>query len=229
MFDTQIEYFKNQYNIIAIDLLGHGQSTQVKKGESITSMSQWILEILEEENISKAHFLGVSLGSIIAQDFANRNPDLVQSLACFGGYDINNFDAKAQKENSMNQMLMMAKAIFSIKWFAESNKKISAYTPKAQQAFYEMNLEFPKKSLQYLSSLNNMINQHQTKSRSYPLIIGYGEHDIPMSKQLSQSWHEAEPLSQLVFFEEAGHCVNMDSPDKFNKVMETFWHQQHVI
>lgn len=63
----------------------------------------------------------------VAQDFANRYPEAVQSLACFGGYDINNFDTKMQRENQASQTLMMLKAVFSIKWFAKSNKKISAY------------------------------------------------------------------------------------------------------
>ena len=104
----------------------------------------------------------------------------VQSLACFGGYDINNFDAKMQKENSASQTLMMLKAIFSIKWFAKSNKKISAYTLQAQKDFYEMNIQFSKKSFMYLSSLSSMVNVRQTEPRKYPLLIGCGKYDIPM-------------------------------------------------
>ena len=67
--------------------------------------------------------MGISLGAVLAQDFANRYPEAVQSLACFGGYDINNFDVKMQRENGASQMLMMLKALFSVKWFARSNKK----------------------------------------------------------------------------------------------------------
>ena len=152
MFNAQVEYFKEFYNVITVDIIGHGASTQTKKGDALTKMSQWIHQILGVHQISRVHLVGVSLGSVLVQDFANHYPEQVASLACFGGYDINDFDAQAQKENSSAQMLMMLKAIFSVKWFAEDNKKISAYTPKAQNEFYEMNIRFPKKSFMYLAA-----------------------------------------------------------------------------
>ena len=147
MFQTQIDYFRDKYNILTLDIIGHGKSTKVRKGDSIDKMSAWISEILKTEKIEKIHIVGISLGAVLAQDFANQYPEAVQSLACFGGYDINNFDAKMQKENSASQTLMMLKAIFSIKWFAKSNKKISAYTLQAQKDFYEMNIQFLKSHL----------------------------------------------------------------------------------
>jgi len=41
---------------------------------------------------------------------------------------------------------MMLKAIISIKWFAKSNKLISATTTEAQEKFYQMNIRFKKRS-----------------------------------------------------------------------------------
>lgn len=223
MFKAQIEYFENKYNVLVVDIIGHGQSTDTKKGDSIDKMSVWIYDIMKAENIEKVHIVGVSLGSVLAQDFANRYPDAVNSLACFGGYDINNFDAKMQKENGSSQMLMMLKAMFSVKWFAKANKKISAYTEQAQNEFYDMNVRFPKKSFMYLASLNSMVNTHRTKQRTYPLLIGCGKFDIPMELAAVEMWKNTEPQAEVVVFEDAGHCVNMDVPHKFNEVMEKFW------
>lgn len=223
MFKTQIEYFANKYNVLAVDIIGHGQSTDTKKGDSIDKMSAWIYDIMRAERIEKIHIAGVSLGAVLAQDFANRYPEAVKSLACFGGYDINNFDVKMQKENSASQMLMMFKALFSIRWFAKANKKISAYTLQAQNDFYDMNIQFPKKSFMYLAALNNMVNKYQTKPRTYPLLIGCGKFDIPMELEAVKMWKNSEPQSEVVIFENAGHCVNMDVPQTFNEVMEEFW------
>lgn len=223
MFQTQIDYFQDKYNILTLDLIGHGKSTQVRKGERIDQMSAWIREILKTEKIEKIHVVGISLGAVIAQDFANQYPESVQSLACFGGYDINHFDAKLQKENSASQRLMMLKALFSVKWFAQSNKKISAHTPQAQNDFYEMNLQFPKKSFLYLASLGSMINVRQTQTRKYPLLIGCGRYDIPMELSAVEMWKKHEPECSVIVFEGAGHCVNMDTPNKFNAAMEEFW------
>ena len=71
MFKAQFEYFENKYNILAIDIIGHGQSTDTKKGDTIDKMSKWIFDILKTENIEKVHIAGVSLGAVLAQDFAN--------------------------------------------------------------------------------------------------------------------------------------------------------------
>ena len=135
MFQTQIDYFQDKYNILTLDIIGHGKSTKTQKGNQIDKMATWVKEILKKEEIEKIHIVGISLGAVLAQDFANQYPETVQSLACFGGYDINNFDVKAQKENGATQMFMMLKAIFSIKWFAKANQKISAYTLQAQKDF----------------------------------------------------------------------------------------------
>lgn len=223
MFQTQIDYFKDKYNILTLDIIGHGKSTKTQKGDSIDKMSAWISEILKTEKIERIHIVGISLGAVLAQDFANQYPESVQSLACFGGYDINNFDIKMQKENSASQMFMMLKAIFSIKWFAKSNKKISAYTLQAQNDFYEMNIQFPKKSFMYLASLSSMVNVRQSKPRKYPLLIGCGKYDIPMELSAIEMWKKNEPECRVIVFEDAGHCVNMDTPQKFNAVMEDFW------
>ena len=226
MFSKQIAYFRDQYNVLTLDVIGHGNSTNTQKGDSIEGMAGWIREILKKEKIDKIHIVGISLGAVLAQDFANQFPQAVQSLACFGGYDINNFDAKMQKRNSAAQLLMMLKAVFSMKWFAKSNIKISAYTKLAQNDFYEMNIKFPKKSFLYLASLKNMINVRQAPPRQYPLLIGCGQHDIPMELSAVEMWKKNEPACKVRIFQGAGHCVNMDASQEFNKVLEEFWTSQ---
>lgn len=223
MFQTQFDYFENKYNIIAVDIIGHGQSTNTKKDDNIDKMSTWISKILKNEMIDHIHIVGVSLGAVLAQDFANHYPDMVKSLACFGGYNINNFEVKMQKENFVSQFIMMLKAIFSIKWFAKANKKISAYTIEAQNAFYDLNIQFPKRSFMYMTSINSMVNVHQTQDRNYPLMIGCGKQDVPMELSAVEMWKYDEPNCIVTLFENAGHCVNMDVPQKFNSTMEDFW------
>lgn len=222
MFDKQVSYFQEKYKIITLDLIGHGQSIDTKKGDRIDKMADYIHQIIREEDISKFHLVGVSLGSIVIQDFANKYPEHVASLSCFGGYDINNFDPVMQKGNSKVQMFMLLKAIFSIKWFAESNKKISAVTQEAQESFYQMNIRFRKSSFMHLATLNKMVNQFETKERNYNLLIGCGEKDIPMELEAVSMWNTCEPKSKKVIFSNAGHLVNMDAPNEFCKTIDQF-------
>lgn len=223
MFNKQFKYFKGRVNILTLDIIGHGKSTDAGKDDSIERMSEWISSILKAEKIKKLHIVGVSLGSVLAQDFANKYPEAVASLACFGGYDINNFDSKMQRGNGLAQLKMIIKGLISVKWFAKDNKRISAYTQAAQEDFYKMNIKFQKRSFMYLSSLGSMVNNCKTEARDYPLLIGCGEHDIPMEHEAVKQWAQREPGSETVIFKGAGHCVNMDKPEAFNQYMESFW------
>ena len=51
MFQAQIDYFQDKYNILTLDIIGHGKSTKVQKGDSIDKMSSWINKILKTEKI----------------------------------------------------------------------------------------------------------------------------------------------------------------------------------
>lgn len=223
MFRALIEHLHGRWNIVAVDILGHGDSTEAQRTDSLESMASWLDAILETEGAEKAHVLGISLGGVLAQDFANAYPDRIASLACFGAYDVNRPDPELLKANSAAQMKMMLKALVSMKWFAEANKTISAYTEQAQQEFYEMNLEFPKKSLMHLASLGKLVGKYEPRTRDYPLLIGCGEHDLPMELDAVKAWEAAEPDCDVVVLEGAGHCANMDAPQRFNEMIEGFW------
>lgn len=221
-FDKQVDFFSKKYRVITLDLIGHGKSIRTKKYDSIDKTADYITHIMQKENIDKLHLIGVSIGAILIQDFANKYPNKVASLCSIGGYDINNFDTSMQKENTAAQIKMMFKAIVSIKWFAKENKLISAITTEAQEAFYQMNIKFKKRSFRYLSTLSLLVNKFKTNNRPYSIMIGCGSKDIPMAVKATKIWHEIEPESKMVIFENAGHLVNMDVPDEFNKTLEQF-------
>lgn len=222
MFAKQYDYFSGKYNLLSFDILGHGNSVNARKGDGIEKTSDWIERIFQKHGIAAAHFVGVSLGSVLIQDFANKYENKVLSLACFGGYDINNFDTARQKANSNGQMKMMLKALFSVKWFAEDNKKISAYTIEAQEEFYKLNVQFKKKSFMYMAGLEKLVNKYPAKKRTYPLLVGCGEHDIPMEIDIVNEWSASENCDKAIL-QGAGHCANMDTPKEFNDCLEAFW------
>ncbi|MDO9534991.1 MAG: alpha/beta hydrolase [Bacillota bacterium] len=221
-FDEQIKFFAKNYQVITLDLIGHGKSIITHKGDNISKTADYISKLLEIEAINKIHLVGISIGAVLIQDFANKFPDKVASLCCIGGYDINNFDPELQKENSGEQVKMMLKAIISIKWFAKSNKLISAVTTEAQEKFYQMNIRFKKRSFMYLAELTKLVNRFKTTNCNYPVMIGCGKYDNPMAIKAANMWHEREPKCKMIVFENAGHLVNMDTPQEFNENLIRF-------
>ncbi len=223
IFNRQFEYFCGKYNLLAIDLLGHGESLDVKKWDDITKTSEWLFAIFEKHCIPSAHIVGVSLGAVLAQAFAARYENKVLSLALFGGYDINNFDEETAKKNGSKQFGMIIKGLVSIKWFAKANKKISAYTESGQEEFYKLNLGFKKKSFVCLKNLNLLTeNSGKVNGRRFPTLIGCGEHDVDGAVKIVDEWAEREGLEKIIF-KGAGHCVNLDCADEFNSALERFF------
>ncbi len=81
----QIRAFKKEFNILLIDLRGHGESqTSAKQNKkqnyTFEVVSNDILEVLKHLKIEKSHFIGISLGTILIRDivfvllFCVRNP-----------------------------------------------------------------------------------------------------------------------------------------------------------
>lgn len=226
-FDSQQNYFSKDYRIITLDLLGHGQSQHGSKNAGIDKTSVYLEKILDAEKCEKAHVAGVSIGAVLAQDFANKHPERVRSLCCVGAYDINHYDKSIQSTQGKAQLMFMLRALVSIKWFSKANCKISAVTSEAREAFYRMNLRFKKRSFRYLAGLSNLINKQQTLKRSYPLMILYGEYDNPIVHTAAMTWHENEPSSSLAVIKDAGHLVNMDRPQEFNELYQAFIKSAH--
>ena len=85
----QIKYFSKNYNLLLLDLRGHGKSKSIpinpfKKKYTFNSITNDILEVIDAEKIQKSHFVGISLGTILIRNFAEKNPKRVKSLIMGG-------------------------------------------------------------------------------------------------------------------------------------------------
>lgn len=82
----QIADFKD-YNIIRVDLEGHGKSDWHRsKGDTVdVSSCREINAILEENNIDKVDVISLSLGTLVAFEFAYLYPDKVNTMVFGGG------------------------------------------------------------------------------------------------------------------------------------------------
>ena len=85
----QIRDFQKQYNILLLDLRGHGNSSQqiknaFKQKYTFSALANDILEVLDYLKIKTSHFVGVSLGTILIRQLAETHPERVQSMILGG-------------------------------------------------------------------------------------------------------------------------------------------------
>ncbi|MGF1585623.1 MAG: alpha/beta fold hydrolase [Bacteroidales bacterium] len=219
-FDRQIDFFANNYRVITMDMPGHGlfQYGRARIDHTI----HYIHTIMESENYSKAHFVGVSMGSLIAQYFALHYPEKVHSMTVLGGYDINADNKELNKAQRSENLKWIFKALFSMNSFRRYVAKVSVNRPEEKVHFYEMAKMFTRKSFLAMSGLGNVVRHREGVIQNYPLLILSGDKDIELAIRMSRKWHKENPSSEFYLIENAGHCANMDDPDTFNKIVMNF-------
>jgi len=83
-FGLQSRYFGyHGCNVLALDLPGHGRS-EGPPIPTIAGMADWVLQVLDAQEIETASIVGHSMGALVALDSARRRPERIARIACIG-------------------------------------------------------------------------------------------------------------------------------------------------
>ena len=90
-WDLQIPVLSQKFRVIAPDFRAHGNSERVPKEQGVEIMTEDIVQLLNSLHISKASFVGFSMGGAVCFDMAYRHPEMVEKLVIVNsGPDFNN-------------------------------------------------------------------------------------------------------------------------------------------
>ncbi|MBL4707776.1 MAG: alpha/beta hydrolase [Flavobacteriales bacterium] len=221
-FDLQIDFFSKKYRVITVDLIGHGLSKAHKSKDKIDVSPMHLEEIMRIEGFDKAHLVGVSMGSLIAQYFALTYPKKTKSLTVLGGYDINKENKEVEKAQRSSNLGLIVRALFSMKSFRKKVAEITCFTKKGQALFYETSSHYQRKSFLVMQGLQNVIKDRKISKHKYSILLLTGEFDIDLAKRMAKEWNSEIDNSNYLTIKDAGHCANMDMPNEFNKIVEEF-------
>lgn len=222
VFNQQIDFFSKNHRVIAIDLLGHGLSKGNKSKDKIDASATHINEIMKIEGFEKAHLVGVSMGSLIAQYFTLNYPEKTKSLTALGGYNIHKENKEVAKAQRSVNLKLVIRAVFSMKSFRKKTSQQICKSEEGQALFYETTSHYERKSFMVMQGLQNVIKDRKSIKPQYPTMILIGEFDIDLSIKMAKEWHSRIDNSQYFMIENAGHCANIDKPLEFNRIIEEF-------
>ena len=89
IWHRQLRPFKDRYNVLMVDLRGHGGS-QHREDEAVAltytfdDVARDVLDTLDTLGIDRAHFVGISLGSIVIRTISELAPERVASMILGG-------------------------------------------------------------------------------------------------------------------------------------------------
>ncbi|UZO80931.1 alpha/beta hydrolase [Aquimarina sp. ERC-38] len=218
----QVREFKKHFNVLLLDLRGHGKSKPVLKDAFKTkytfdAITNDIVEVIDKENIEKSHFVGISLGTILIRNLAERFPNRVQSMIMGGAI---------MKLNLRSQVLMKLGVIFKsvvpymflYKFFAfiimpRKNHKNSRllFVREAKKLYQKEFIRW----FRLTSEINPLLRFFRAKDIKIPTLYVMGEEDylfLPSIKKIAAT----HALSNLFIVHNSGHVVNVEQPEVFN-------------
>lgn len=219
----QIRAFSLKFNVLVIDLRGHGKSADIIKDAfnpkyTFDFITSDIIEVIDYLKIKKSHFVGISLGTILIRNLAENHPDKVASMIQGGAI---------MKLNFRSQLLIQLGVIFKsvvpymllYKFFSfiimpRKNHKKSRilFVNEAKKMCQKEFIRWFKLT----SEVNPLLRYFRAKDTKIPTLYVMGEEDylfLPSIKKIV-SQHE---FSKLLIVENTGHVVNVEQPHFFNE------------
>ena len=223
----QLRDFKKKHNVLLIDLRGHGKSKspiyQKLKSYTFDSISDEVIEILDYLRIKKSHFVGISLGTIIIREIAERFPKRCESMILGGA---------VMKLNFRGQVLMrlgvLLKSVIPYlllyKFFAiiimprkKHRESRNLFINEAKKLYQK---EF-KRWFTLVSEVNPLLALFRIKDSGIPTLYIMGEEDhmfLPAISKLVKN----HLSSELFVIPNCGHVVNLEQPEIFNSQVLQF-------
>lgn len=223
--------------MLLVDLRGHGKSKDMstlkkyyKEQYTFRTVSKDVLEALEKNQITQAHFVGVSLGTIIIRTIAEMNPDIVLSAVMCGAITRMNIRSRILVFLG-HTFKKVVPFIWLYKLFAwiimpkkNHEESRSLFVGEAKHLARKEFLKWFK--LTY--DINPILRYFKEKEMDAPTLYIMGEEDhmfLPPVRKMIQDFNH----SYLEVVLDSGHVVNVDKPDEFNEISLRFLMNQKNI
>lgn len=230
----QIEKYSEKYNILLVDLEGHGRnkSKKIKDNKYLPFLSACnINDILEKENISKVHIVSMSLGTLVALEFMVHFSCKVSSIIMSGC--IINLDKKRdlllkfiQKVKSYVPKHFMY-VIFANVLLPKENHKISRLFFIKESK--KMNGYYFRKWIDSISESKKYIQDYVYKINSgIPVLFIMGNEDYFFFKGIKKlSTKLNKPTLKIM--QNCGHVCNLEKIDLFNDISLCWLQKMGVV
>lgn len=222
-WEAQVPALARKYQVITLDLRGHGLSTKPKGPYSISLFASDIAAVLGYLDISKTNVIGLSMGAAIGFHLALDFPDLVHTLTIANMGGAVPIKSPSEIRNYLLRVLVvkfigMRKMgeILGPKLFPKEDQQDLRDTLSARWA------ENDKQAyLASMKALKNWTVMERLSDIRCPTQIIHAENDYTALAH-KQTMAELIPNIELNIINDAGHAANAEKPEEFNSLLETF-------
>ncbi|GAA0488267.1 alpha/beta hydrolase [Salinibacillus aidingensis] len=209
-FAKQLSAFKDM-NVEAVDLPGHGYSTEKADKEYFKHALQWVISYIKERG--EGYIIGLSLGASLAVHTALRSPESVKGIVLTGyspeipeemtGAMEQQYHYFRNIEDRDDELVRHFKDLHGDKW-----------KDTLEKVLYSMTYIYPS------------LSADEIRSIAVPALVLNGSEEL----------HEAEAAANMKrqnthievgLIPNAGHTANIDQPDIYNRLVREFIGRVH--
>lgn len=228
-----ISDFARHFRVIAFDNRGVGQSDKPNVPYSMATFADDTAGVLDSLDINTAHVFGISMGGMIAQEFALRHPQRVKTLS-LGCTNCGGSQTVLSKDPDVLNMLANIASV-DVQQAALIMTKV-AVTPWFLQKRMDVLIQLNQLSAQHPTPQHGMVCQmhaiqgHDTYARlpqiTVPTLVITGKEDGLVPPENSVTLAQRIPNADLSFLSNASHLFNIELPGATAEVVTRFIQRQ---
>ena len=221
MWDDQFDVLARHFKVVRYDVRGFGRSSSSQVGHS-----QWhdLRKLLEHLGIERTHIVGLSLGGRIAVDFALEDPEKVAHLVLAGpglsGWQFEPAEwineVRAAKEAGDKRAATEA-------WLRSPYLTAIMEDPELAERIRQISYDTEHSWVQNLRAVQLTPPAVERLSElKAPALLILGSRDANDAHRIVDFIAGNAPNAQTIIVEGAGHMVNMERPEEFNRAVLDF-------
>ncbi|MDO9000581.1 alpha/beta fold hydrolase [Sediminibacterium sp.] len=210
-----LQHLKEKYKIILLDFIFQGQSDKAEHWRDFDQHANDVKHVLQHEKITKANIIGLSYGSLVAQNFAVNYPTFVNKLILISTFAHKTpyYEAvelgwwRALEMGGYNLMLdIMLPSVLSEDYFSNPiipinlMKEARLDAQQNKQAIFNL-MQATKDRKDYRKELEKI---------TAPTLIIQGEKDLLLPVHLAEEVHKHIKNSKIKVIKNAGHTLNLE-------------------
>ena len=231
-FAPQLPAFSERFRVLRFDNRGAGRTDAPDEPYSMRQMADDSAALLEALGIEKAHVLGVSMGGMIAQEFAINHPDRIDKLvlACTRAKPTGarRLAAELQRATRLADLGPREREAYGMPWgmtatFMQDQRRVDERIELAARDPYPMQPHAYIRQLEATMAHDTVDRLHEVRAETMVIV---GAEDILTPPWESDAIVERIPNASKRLLPRGGHGFTGEYAADFNEAVVDFLSQK---